>query len=161
MELTNKDIIAHIESIDIQLKTNAKIKFEYNTNWANLNFEDSPAIYALFDKGTLVYIGQTASLLKRMKDLRKTYNHSFRKQLGRKLFETVENKKGVFVDKDEHGLTLYFEKNIEITFTCIYFGRLEAESYLIHKNKGENSDLLFNKIGKRDLKTIEKMKADN
>lgn len=158
MYLNNNDIINYLDEIDNHLKTSNKIQFEYNLLWAS-QFEDKPAIYAIFKGDGLVYIGETASLKKRMSDIRRTYNHTFRKHLGIKLFKVKPNIKGFFSEENEKALSSYFEENIKVTFYYINFGRSEAESYIIHKNKGVNSDLLFNKIGKRDLKVIEALKS--
>ncbi|WP_407322480.1 hypothetical protein [Tenacibaculum maritimum] len=158
MKFSNLEILNYLNEIDNHLKTSKRIKFEYTLDWANRNFKDRPAIYALFDDEDLAYIGETSSLLKRMKDIRRTYNHTFRKQRGKKLFETNVNKKGVFSEEEEVRLTAYFERNIKMTFYYIAFGRSEAESYLIHKNKGEDSDLLYNKVGKRDLALVKSIK---
>ncbi len=158
MDFNNNDIINYLDEIDNHLKTSNKIQFEYNLLWAS-QFEDNPAIYAIFKNDKLVYIGETASLKKRMSDIRRTYNHTFRKHLGINLFRIKPNDKGVFSEENEKTLNIYFEENIKVTFYYINFGRSEAESYIIHKNKGENSDLLFNKIGKRDLKVIEALKS--
>jgi hypothetical protein len=158
MRLNNSDIVNYLDEIDNHLKTSNKIQFEYNLLWVN-QFEDKPAIYAIFKSDVLVYIGETASLKKRMSDIRRTYNHTFRKHLGIKLFKIKPNKKGFFSEENEITLNTYFEENIKVTFYYINFGRSEAESYIIHKNKGENSNLLFNKIGKRDLKVIEALKS--
>jgi hypothetical protein len=158
MRLNNSDIINYLDEIDNHLKTSNRIQFEYNLLWAS-QFENKPAIYAIFKSDVLVYIGETASLKKRMSDIRRTYNHTFRKHLGINLFNVKPNNKGVFSEENEIALSSYFEENIKVTFYYINFGRSEAESYIIHKNKGDNSDLLFNKIGKRDLKVIEALKS--
>lgn len=159
MNLINKDILKHLENIDNHLKISPKIIFEYNLNWAKNNFNDQPAIYVFFDQDKLVYIGETSSLLKRMKDIRNTYNHTFRKHKGIKLFKTKPNSKGVFSETNEIALNDYFEKNIKVSFYYINFGRSEVESYLIHKNKGDKSNLLYNKIGKRDLSIIRMLQS--
>lgn len=160
MVLKNKDILQYLKQIDDHLKTSERIQFVYDTKWASQHFEDKPAVYCFYDKKKLVYIGETASLLERMRDIRRTYNHTFRKHRGMALFQTKPNKKGVFSIEQEHELNAYFENNIEITFHYITFGRTETESYLIHKNKGENSDLLYNKIGRRDLKVIKLLESE-
>ncbi len=158
MDFKNKDIIKYLDEIDKHLKTSSKVRFEYNVLWSR-QFNDTPAVYAIFKKDVLIYIGETASLKKRMSDIKRTYNHTFRKQIGIREFNTIINNKGVFSDDIETALNNYFEENISLTYYYINFGRSEAESYLIHKNKGENADLLFNKIGKRDLKVIEALKS--
>jgi hypothetical protein len=157
MNFKNKNIIKYLDEIDKHLKTANRIQFEYNLLWSR-QFKDAPAVYAFFRKDELIYIGETASLKKRMSDIRRTYNHTFRKQIGKREFNAITNSKGVFSNDIEVTLNLYFEENISMTHYYINFGRSEAESYLIHKNKGENADLLINKIGKRDLKVIEALK---
>lgn len=158
MNFKNKDIIKYLDEIDKHLKTANRIQFEFNLLWSR-QFQDTPAVYAFFKKTELIYIGETASLKKRMSDIRRTYNHTFRKQIGIREFNVITNNKGVFPDAIETALNTYFEENISMTYYYINFGRSEAESYLIHKNEGENADLLFNKIGKRDLKVIEALRS--
>ena len=142
---TKQDVIKIAKEVDKALKTNDKIKFNFDKYWSS-NFEKEAGVYAIFDRDKLVYIGQTANLKERMKEVKRTYNHSFRRKLGRELHpELTKNPKGKFSDKIENELDAYFLKNISFTFKVIHFGRLEIESYLIHSN-----DELLNSKGKRD-----------
>ena len=154
MDLSANTIVNYLDKLDIHINNSQKIQFEHSVDWANRNFNNQPAIYAFFDNDILTYIGETSSLLKRMKDIRRTYNHTFRKKIGRKLFNNNVSSKGVFSLAQELEITTYFEDNITITFHYINFGRLEAESYLVHKNQKNPNAALINKIGRRDETVI-------
>ncbi|MCP4176253.1 MAG: hypothetical protein GY756_00635 [bacterium] len=87
-----------------------------------------------------------------MKEVKRTYNHSFRRKLGRKLHPEInKNPKGKFSVEVEEELNNYFIKNISFSFQELNFGRLEVESYLIHKNNG-----LLNSLGKRNKLQFQK-----
>lgn len=145
MNVTNKQIIAFVREVENELLNSTKIKFSLNPKWlSNIPFE--AGIYAAFDKKNLVYIGETANLNSRMNEVKRTYNHSFRKQLGKKLFNIKKSPKGKFPEKIENALNSYFEKNISFTFKRLNFGRLETESLLVQRNR---SGALLNSENKR------------
>ena len=152
MEMTKQEILKYIKDIENELLTSERILFSFDKKWSD-NFIDGTkkglaGIYAIFDKDDLVYIGETANLKERMKEVKRTYNHSFRRKLGRKLHpELTKNPKGKFSNKIEDELNKYFLKNISFSYKQLNFGRLEVESYLIHIHH-ENG--LLNSLGKRN-----------
>jgi hypothetical protein len=133
--LTEKQIKTIVENVELNLLNQTKRKFTYETNWKN-HFPDKPGVYAAFENTKLIYIGQTADLRSRMSDIRRTYNHTLRKKLG--LFRLkgtiIKNK---FSDKIEENLTKYMVENISFTHDPLAFGRLEVESTLVQKYKGQ------------------------
>lgn len=132
-EIDNKQIEAIIEKIEYNLLNNSRLQFTYDTDW-NKNFPQSSGIYAIFDNSNLVYIGQTSDLRSRMSDIRRTYNHTFRKKLGlSRLNGKIINNK--FSDEIEENLTAYMVKNLSFTHYEIPFGRLEIETVLVQKYK--------------------------
>jgi len=144
---TKKKIGLYITSIEQELINKDKIPFQFDRKWS-LNFPSEAGIYTIFDKDKLIYVGETANLKERMKEVKRTYNHSFRKKLGRKLNpELTKNPKGKFSDKIELELDNYFEENISFTFKELNFGRLEVESNLIHRHHKKG---LLNSLGKRN-----------
>lgn len=105
----------------------------------HLLFPESPGVYCISDKGVPVYVGETGQLRGRMRDLRETLNHTFRRSLGKTLFE---NRPGFvpatasrrFQRSLEVELDGYMEQHIAICGRVVYFGRKEVEEYLVHKH---------------------------
>lgn len=147
MELSKKQIENFVIEFEKDLLITKRIKFNFDKKWSS-NFKDKAGVYAIFDKNKLVYIGETANLKERMKEVKRTYNHSFRRKLGRKLHpELSKNPKGKFNEKIEKELNKYFLKRISFSYKVLNFGRLEVESYLIHRNYKKG---LLNSLGKRN-----------
>lgn len=97
-------------------------------------------IYAIFEKGTCVYIGETGSLRGRIRDLSRTFNHQFRRTLGKARysktlgFQPATSKKK-FSPDIERKLTDYMSKSCEISFLEMKLGRKEFEEYICRENK--------------------------
>jgi hypothetical protein len=92
MEFTKEEIKTYIDQMESELFNADKIKFTFDKNWSS-NFPSKAGIYAVFDKDALRYVGETANLKERMKEVKRTVNHSFRRKLGRSLVQdaTVTN----------------------------------------------------------------------
>jgi hypothetical protein len=146
MVLTEIEILNIVEKIDQELKTNTRIKFSFDKNWTN-NFPKTAGVYCIFYQDQLFYFGQSANLKERMKEVKRTYNHSFRKKLGKYLFPNSLLIKGKFSDDLENSLNEEFKAKLSFTFKEVNFGRIEIENYLMQKNKG-----VLNSIGKRSKK---------
>lgn len=152
MYFTKQEIETFVIKFEKELLASKKIDFTFDKKWSSNfainNKKGNAGIYAIFDKTKLVYVGETANLKERMKEVKRTYNHSFRRKLGRKLNpELIKNPKGSFSDKIENELDQYFLDNISFSFKELNFGRLEVESYLIHRNHNKG---LLNSLGKRN-----------
>lgn len=147
MEYSKSDLILFIENFEKELIQSKKIKFLFDRNWSS-NFPSKAGIYAIFDKEKLVYVGETANLKERMKEVKRTYNHSFRKKLGRYIQKNAEITKGKFEEVLELKLNAYYLENISFTYKELNFGRLETESYLIQRNHPKG---LLNSLGKRNI----------
>jgi len=135
-----------VSSVENQLLTNPKIKFDFDKKWSS-NFSEEPGVYAVFNKDKMVYVGESANLKERMKEVKRTYNHSFRRKLGKHLYPDSIIAKGKFPPDIEEALNKYYIQNIYFTFVVVSFGRLEIESRLMHKYKNEG---ILNSIGKRN-----------
>ena len=142
INVANKNKI--VQEVKDLLENGNKIFYDFSRNWIK-EFPKEPGVYAFFENSTLIYIGETADLRSRMSDSRRTYNHSFRKKVGKFIFNSeIENSK--YPDLIESRLNKYFEELITVSFVTIYFGRLEIESSLMdHYPKSQ----LLNSIGKR------------
>lgn len=148
MNYKESEIKAFVEKFEQQLMSSRKVPFSFDRKWSS-NFPSKAGIYAIFDKNNLVYIGETANIKERMKELKRTYNHSFRKKLGRYLVKDAKIIKGKFEETLEIKLNDYYLEHISIACKALNFGRLEVESQLIHKNEGLlNSKEKRNQINK-------------
>jgi hypothetical protein len=130
-QLEEIKIITIKENIEYHLLNDEKLQFSYDTNWKN-HFPKLAGIYAIFENSNLVYIGQTSELRSRMSDIRRTYNHTFRKKIGLlRLNGAIIKSK--FSNEIEDKLTAYMVNNCSFTYCAIPFGRLEVESFLVQK----------------------------
>jgi hypothetical protein len=102
-----------------------------------------PGIYGIFIEDALKYIGETGNFKARMREVHRTYNHSFRKKLGRSLNATLV--KNSYHPEIEKQLDIIFEKSFSVSFVHINYGRLEIETKLVT----ELQDSLLNSIKKR------------
>ncbi len=144
---TNEDLIAILKTAESSLLYSGKIKFETSATWRNQFVPDFPGVYALFDQNELLYIGETGNLRKRMSDICRTVNHTFRKQLARKKFG-ADKKLKKFDEELELLLDTFFAENLYINFIEVNFGRTEIEEHLISRNQKS----LLNSEKKRKLK---------
>jgi hypothetical protein len=134
-----------IESERLLLYGN-KIKFSFDKNWSN-NFTKLAGVYAIFCNDDLLYIGESASIKERMKEIKRTINHSFRKKLGKHLYCDAIITNGKFDNEIENSLNEYYITNLYVSFIEIEFGRIEIEEELIKRNKN-----LLNSISLRSSK---------
>lgn len=114
------------------LLNGAKIKLERTLEWRNKHLQNVAGLYAIFEQEKLVYVGETGNLRKRMSDITRTVNHSFRKQIGARNFSGLKSSKK-FDDDIELLLDQYFDEQLHVSFIEVNFGRLEIEAYLIDK----------------------------
>ena len=103
---------------------------------AYLLFPEAPGVYCIFDGDVLVYVGETGDLRGRMRDLKETRNHTFRRNLGTKLFKDRDDfapasASTCFPSALEVELSQYMGKQISVCGMVVHFGRKEIEEYLI------------------------------
>ena len=115
------------------------------------SFPDKPGVYCIFERGELIYVGETGSLKARMKDIFRTVNHSFRRSLGKRQFAGVAgvseaNAKTSFPLDVELQLTEYMESNIRVALTPVAIRRKEVEEKIVKKHTP-----IFNSRGQRGL----------
>lgn len=116
----------------------------FDRGWPK-EFPDEAGMYVIYDKGEVSYFGETGNIRGRMKDLRRTLNHSFRRSLGYSLFNEIATSSEKFTQDIELKLDKYFEEYITVATMPLSFGRLEFEEYLVD----EYGDRLLNKKVKR------------
>ena len=119
------------------LKDAKKQPIKLDSYWKK-SFPNKPGVYAIFKDDKLLWIGETGNIRKRMGDLCRTVNHSFRRILGNKLYGEVATSKKKFSDVTEKKLDIHFHKNLKVTFLEVDLGRLELEEQIIdrYRDKG-------------------------
>ena len=96
-------------------------------------------VYGVFSKDTLVYVGESGCVKKRMRDMGSTRNHTLRRTIGNEKFKShpdyqPASSKKKFPEQLEYLLNEYFY-NLKVSFASIDFGRTETEEYLIENLK--------------------------
>lgn len=134
MEVNAKHYLKQLED---QLLAADRIPMHFKRDWSD-HFDKKAGVYAVFDKNKLVYVGETGNLKGRMKDIRRTVNHSFRRSLGKHLFENDEGFEPAsstkkFKDQFEFNLNEHCETNISVAALPIDLGRKELEEDLTAK----------------------------
>ncbi len=107
MNYSKNEIIEFVEKFEKELFKSNPIKFNFDKKWSS-NFPNKAGIYAIYDIDKLLYVGETANLKERMKEVKRTYNHSFRKKLGKFLVEGSKVVKGKFEETLELKLNDYY-----------------------------------------------------
>ena len=124
MEFTEKNILKIVADCEKELKSNKKIKFSFDKKLSD-NFPKKAGVYAIFYKEKLAYFGQTANLKERMKEVKRTYNHTFRRKLGKYIDKNAVVLNGKFDEKLEEKLNEHYIKHLTFTYKEVNFGRLE------------------------------------
>lgn len=150
--LSNSDLLTLLQNAEKELLHNEKIKFQRTNEWRKV-IPSFSGVYALYEKNeetfSLLYIGETGNLRDRMSDICRTFNHTFRRTLGHKIFNAIKTK-SKFDSETEKLLDNFFDEKLYLTFLKVNFGRTEIESYLITKYQTE----LLNSVSKRKLKLV-------
>ncbi len=128
-----KELLEHYEKELVQNES-GRINLDFNSEWLKIHTE-AAGVYAIFEDGELIYVGETGCLRKRLKDLWNTRHHSLRRTVGHKLFSNRKNyikatSKIKYPDSWEEELVIYL-KNLEIKALPVPFGRKEIEEYLV------------------------------
>jgi hypothetical protein len=110
-----------------------------------LLFQKSKGCYIAWEKGEIVYVGETADLNARMKDLGSTYNHIFRIHIGRKIIGRDVDSSGKYSPDEEKKIDQYFQRNITLACIPVNLGRKELEERMVQKY----CKTLYNKPKKR------------
>ncbi len=119
-------------------KSGNRVSFRVSLEWAKGMPKDA-GIYVFYYRNKIVYVGQSRSLKERMKDLRRTVNHTFRRKLGNFYFAKKDGfqkatSKKKFPEHIEKMVNSRME-SMKIVIVPVPFGRSEVEEYLIKKYK--------------------------
>ncbi|MBN2441934.1 MAG: GIY-YIG nuclease family protein [Spirochaetales bacterium] len=107
----------------------------------------APGVYIIWEDEKPLYVGETRDLNQRFKDLKSTYNHTFRRAIGNELFNNKigfkatskkkfpikgETLNGKILTVDyEQKLTAHFEEKFMYSYIKVAFGRIEIQDKLI------------------------------
>ncbi len=112
-------------------------------------FSVGAGVYAFFQDGKIVYVGETGSIQGRMNDLRHTQHHTMRRSIGAREFcnvpgyEKASSHKKFPAHIEE--MVIEFLYSLDVTTLPISFGRKEIEEHLIAKYEP-----IYNEKAKRD-----------
>jgi len=109
-----------------------------------LTFPSKPGVYLAFEDDELVYVGETANINDRMRDMSRTYNHTFRIHIGKKVTGKKVPDSGKYEPDEEKKITDYFNKHITLSCLVVELGRRELEEVIIRKRA-----TLYNRVSKR------------
>jgi hypothetical protein len=114
-------------------------RFDGSDAWHHL-FHDTPGVYTIFIGNNVVYVGESGNLRARMRDLRETRNHTFRRSHGKAIFcerpgFIPASASRCFDDDLETELTEHMGEHVSVCTLPVWFGRKEIEEYLTEKYK--------------------------
>jgi hypothetical protein len=133
MNLTEVQITAYAKHFEEELFAKPLIAFSRDKTWTAKNFDSAAGIYAIYDKGALIYIGESANVKLRMQEVKRTYNHTLKKILNNLHFK-AKLKGNKFSDVIELKLNQYMLDHVTFKAKSLAFGRLEMEAMLIERN---------------------------
>jgi hypothetical protein len=95
-------------------------------------FPNERGVYLLWENEELVYVGETGSIQKRMKDLRNTFNHQVRRSIANKHFKNIDgfqlgSSQKKHPEHIEEMLNDFLQTKINVSFLPVSFGRKEVE----------------------------------
>jgi hypothetical protein len=136
----NSDTRMALHSMAVALER-APRRAMFDTNDWSADIPAMPGVYALWDlsSGSIVYVGETSSLLHRMRDIERSVNHTCRRKLAARhnLSSTSEEE-----------LSAAIGERYVLSYLAVSLGRLELEEYLSLRY----SSSLLNSPGRRLLR---------
>lgn len=125
-------------------------------SWARSQPKEA-GVYMLFEKGKLVYVGETGSIAGRITDMLDSRHHTVRRTLGEKRFSHIQGfAKASSAAKHPEHIETKVEETLSSFSLCVLpikIGRKEFEEYIFSKY-----DLELNIKAKRGMKNINKVK---
>lgn len=136
--MTKQEVNAYLRSLERKLlSTDNWQKIELTREWAN-KFPKEAGVYVVREDNIICYVGETALLRSRMKDLLDTRNHVLRRKIGNTKFKHLPGfQKATSSKKFIHGiedkLNIWIESNLEIATLAVDLGRKELEEFIYDK----------------------------
>lgn len=131
---TDDQVDNAITEIRYDLLHGERIKYKGEEKW-HLQFKDQAGVYTVFKDDKPIYIGETANLRKRMRELNKTYNHPLKKKLGFELDTKAKLETSKFGEATEKMLEEYYINHISVSQVVVTLGRSEIEAGIINSYK--------------------------
>ncbi|MFK8007018.1 MAG: GIY-YIG nuclease family protein [Saprospiraceae bacterium] len=124
----------YLENQFNELLKNERISIDSKRSWLE-QIENKPGVYIIEIKKKIAYVGETGNLKKRMKDLLRTNNHTFRRSLGKLIFNKDENYSKASSTKKfneiiEKKLDVWMYENCKVSFLTTKIGRKELEELI-------------------------------
>jgi len=147
--MTKNEINLYLEEIKKKLLENSsRQKVELSKDWIK-TIPSKAGIYAIFEEDKLVYVGETGNIRERMSDMRHTYNHQLRVNIGVYNFSNIPgyepaNSKTKFPDHIEKMLNRWIEDKFTVSVLPLKLGRKELEENIIEEYKPK-----YNQKGQR------------
>lgn len=128
----------YLDSIIDQLVRQTPSPVMLTEEWVK-SFHPKPGAYIFFEKKTIVYVGETKNLRKRMRQIWKS-GHTFRRSIGNREYSTTEGwvraKRGdKFCNEIEELINSHFRKRLRLAFIETIIGRKEIEDSVCAKYK--------------------------
>jgi hypothetical protein len=138
--LTRAQMQEEIDAVEERLlEPDRRWRFDRDLPW---HFKNKPGVYAIFVGGVVAYFGETRSLKRRMRNLKRSDNHTFRRKMGNKLFKgragfRALGKGECFSAELEAELSAHMDKHVHVCGVHVRFGRKEIEEYLNDNRRPE------------------------
>ena len=158
MRLKMIDVEKYINEKIKKLKGNRKrkisfLKKEETIKWITDKIREEPGVYLAFEKGKIVYVGETTNLCKRFIHLTNTQNHCLRISIGK---DKKACKKGSSRKKcpphTEKEIDRWLTQGMKFTWLNIPLGRKEIEEKIICSPDNPK----YNQKGKKHCERREK-----
>lgn len=107
---------------------------------ASANAPSAGGVYVVFNGRRLLYVGETADLKRRLRNLKRTRTHTLRRSVGRRHFRAEAGADGKFPAEIEAKLDKFLLEKCRYSFLPIRFGRKEVESFIIRRDKPTYND---------------------
>jgi len=135
----------------ILLRAENRIAIALTREWAK-RFPLDAGVYAVFDKGDLIYVGETGSISARMIDFLDSRNYVLRRSIGNRLFAQGPGFRKAtaherFPDRIERLVVEYIRDHLAVVPVIVALGRTEIEEYMTAKYRP-----IYNSKGKRGIK---------
>jgi excinuclease UvrABC nuclease subunit len=116
-------------------------KIELTLAWYQ-SFTKGPGVYIFRDLSNIIYVGEANNLRARMDTLRRTVNHTLRRNIGNKIFTHIEGftkatSKKRFIDTIEEMLDEHIKSKLTLAVFPVPLGRRELEELIIKRHQPE------------------------
>lgn len=141
INMNEREIKKEFERIEVYLFDQSNWQaMEMTRSWANGQPKEA-GVYMLFEKGSLVYVGETGSIAGRISDMLDSRHHTVRRAIGEKRFsQVVGYEKATSKSKHPEHIEAKVQETISsfvLSVLPIKIGRKEFEEYIFSKYKPE------------------------